>query len=98
MIKMDIPNTLDIQSLESRVKKMYSRVAREPFAEYHFEMGRKLAERLGYSPGDLDLTPSGAVDSFAGVGCFIDLLNIQEGATVVDLGSGSGMDALIAAL
>jgi arsenite methyltransferase len=41
--------------------------------------------------------PAGAVESFAGVGFFFDLANPTNGETVVDLGSGSGMDALYAA-
>jgi len=84
--------------LEQKVKEMYEKVAREPFGEFHFEMGRALAERLGYAPADLDRVPREAVDSFAGVGYHFDLAAIEPGATVLDLGSGSGMDSFIAAL
>jgi ubiquinone/menaquinone biosynthesis C-methylase UbiE len=61
-------------------------------------MGRTMAERLGYSPADLDRIPSEAIDSFAGVGHFFHLAALQPGERVVDLGSGSGMDTFIAAL
>ena len=37
------------------------------------------------------------MESFAGVGHFFDLADLQTGETVVDLGSGSGMDAFYAA-
>jgi len=37
------------------------------------------------------------VESFAGVGYFFDLADLQPGESVVDLGSGSGMDAFYAA-
>ncbi len=84
--------------LEQKVKEMYQRVALEPFGEFHFEMGRALAERLGYAPTDLDRIPREAVDSFAGVGYYFDLAEIKAGDTVLDLGSGSGMDSFIAAL
>ena len=57
-----------------------------------------MAERLGYDPGDLDRIPSGAIESFAGVGHFFDLADLSEGETVLDLGSGSGMDVFVAAL
>jgi ubiquinone/menaquinone biosynthesis C-methylase UbiE len=61
-------------------------------------MGRTMAERLGYAPADLDRVPSDAIDSFAGVGHFFDLADLQPGEYVVDLGSGSGMDSFLAAL
>jgi ubiquinone/menaquinone biosynthesis C-methylase UbiE len=76
---------------------MYHDVAAHPDREFHFETGRALAERLGYPPGELDAIPPGAVESFAGVGYFHDLAAIRPGETVVDLGSGSGLDSLLAA-
>ena len=60
-------------------------------------MGRALAERLGYAPADLDQIPAEAIESFAGVGFYFDLAELKPGESVVDLGSGSGMDAFIAA-
>ena len=90
--------SLDVAALETKVKAMYRSVALEPEGEFHFEMGRALAERLGYSPTELDMIPSDAIASFAGVGLFFDLGKPRPGERVVDLGSGSGMDSFIAAL
>jgi arsenite methyltransferase len=89
---------LDTTELEERVKRMYEEVAREPERDFHFETGRALAERLGYPPSDLDRIPAEAIDSFAGVGYFLDLAGIEPGEAVLDLGSGSGMDSFLAAL
>jgi len=83
--------------LESHVKTMYRAVALYPESAFHFEMGRQMAERLGYEPRDLDRIPAAAIESFAGVGHHFDLANIQKNQFVVDLGSGSGMDTFIAA-
>jgi len=88
----------DPSDLESKVKAMYRAVADNPRGEFHFEMGRTMAERLGYEPADLDRIPPAAIESFAGVGYYFDLADLQAGETVVDLGSGSGMDSFIAAL
>jgi len=88
----------DPKDLESKVKAMYRSVAENPHGEFHFEMGRAMAERLGYPPADLDRIPAEAIESFAGVGYYFHLAAIKEGETVVDLGSGSGMDTFIAAL
>lgn len=93
-----VTQQLDVAALETKVKSMYRDVATKPFADYHFEMGRALAERLGYSPADLDAIPREAIDSFAGVGYYFDLAAVQPGEKVVDLGSGSGMDVFIARL
>ncbi len=88
---------LDTVALEDKVKAMYRAVATHPDGEFHFEMGRGLAERLGYPTADLDAVPADAIRSFAGVGYYFDLAAARPGETVVDLGSGSGMDSFIAA-
>jgi arsenite methyltransferase len=44
----------------------------------------------------LDRAPGGAVASFAGVGNPHLRSDLQEGETVLDLGSGAGLDAIIA--
>jgi ubiquinone/menaquinone biosynthesis C-methylase UbiE len=88
---------VDAGELEFKVKDMYRHVAERPRGEYHFELGRSLAERLGYPAEVLDRIPEGAVESFAGVGYFFDLAELAEGETALDLGSGSGMDAFFAA-
>jgi arsenite methyltransferase len=88
---------LDTTELKQRVQRMYEEVALEPEREFHFETGRPLAERLGYLPADLDRIPGPAIDSFAGVGYCLDLAALQPGETVLDLGSGSGMDSFLAA-
>jgi arsenite methyltransferase len=89
---------LDTADLQERVKSMYEQVALDPQQDFHFETGRPLAERLGYPAGDLDLIPGESIDSFAGVGYFFDLAALAAGETVLDLGSGSGMDSFLAAL
>lgn len=89
--------TVDVGEVRSRVREVYRDVAERPEDDYHFEMGRPLAERLGYPPSALDRIPAEAIASFAGVGYFFDLASVQPGEVVVDLGSGSGMDSFLAA-
>jgi len=93
-----IVSGVDRTALEAKVKDMYSDVAANPHGEFHFEMGRAMAERLGYAPADLDRIPQEAIDSFAGVGHFFHLAALTSGEQVIDLGSGSGMDSFLAAL
>src|SRR6478752_7153940 len=91
-------STVDVKDLELKVQDMYRAVAEDPHGEFHFEMGRPLAERLGYPAADLDRIPAEAIESFAGVGYYFHLARLTEGETVLDLGSGSGMDTFFAAL
>lgn len=91
-------NSLDVDKLERVVKSVYEDVAQEPDEEFHFETGRELAERLGYPAEHLDQIPFEAMESFAGVGYHFDLAGIEEGDDVLDLGSGSGTDAFLAAV
>ena len=95
---MTTVTTFDPKELEAKVKAMYRSVAENPQGDFHFEMGRAMAERLGYAPADLDRIPEESIESFAGVGHYFHLADVKAGETVVDLGSGSGMDTFIAAL
>ena len=102
MATLDQPTALaqlDVDDLRGKVQHMYDAVARHPHdGHFHFEIGRALAERLGYPAGDLDRVPAPAIESFAGVGYHFDLAALQPGERVIDLGSGSGMDSFVAAL
>lgn len=79
------------------VRRMYTEVAVAPGREFHFPTGRKACEFVGYPTADLDQLPASALESFAGVGYPFAAGVIQEADTVLDIGSGSGTDTLIAA-
>jgi arsenite methyltransferase len=96
--QLDASSLVDGERLESEVKAMYRHVAREESSALHFEVGRELAEHLGYPPDLLDAIPAEAVASFAGVGYHLDLAGLQPGESVLDLGSGSGTDVFGAAV
>ena len=94
----DASSLVDAEELEARVKEMYGQVAREEEVELHFEVGRHVAEQLGYPYELLDAIPGEALASFAGVGYHLDLAALVPGEAVLDLGSGSGTDVFCAAL
>ena len=88
---------LDRTSILSAVKEMYEEVATCPTRGFHFPTGRPACEYVGYPKEELDRLPETAVESFAGVGYPFVADRIRKGDTVVDVGSGSGVDVLIAA-
>ena len=83
-------------TIKSEVIRMYQEVADRPDQEFHFYHGREAALMYGYDPAWLDRAPPGAVASFAGVGNPHERADIQPGETVLDLGSGAGLDGIIA--
>jgi len=82
--------------LKDEIIRMYQEVADQPGKTFHFYHGREAADLFGYAPEWLDRAPAGAVASFAGVGNPHERSNLQPGETVLDLGSGAGLDAIIA--
>jgi SAM-dependent methyltransferase len=82
--------------IKGEVVRMYQEVADHPEGEFHFYHGRRAAEMYGYSKDWLDRAPEGAVVSFAGVGNPHERADFRPGETVLDLGSGAGLDAIIA--
>ena len=56
-----------------------------------------LVEGLGYAKEDLEGLPDGAVESSFGCGNPLAFVGVKEGDVVLDIGSGAGIDCLIAA-
>lgn len=85
------------ESIFEAVRRMYTEVAVAPGREFHFPTGRRACEFVGYPAEKLALLLPSAVESFAGVGYPFAADVLRPGDTVIDLGSGSGTDALLAA-
>jgi arsenite methyltransferase len=79
------------------VRAMYTDVARHPEREYHFPTGRAACAFTGYPDAQLARLPAVALESFAGVGYPFAANVIRQADTVLDVGSGSGTDLLLAA-
>lgn len=79
------------------VRRMYAEVATQPERRFHFPTGREACLFVGYPERWLECVPESAQESFAGVGFPFSADVIREGDHVLDIGAGSGTDALIAA-
>jgi SAM-dependent methyltransferase len=89
--------TVDSAALREQVRAKYREVATHPDGDFHFNTGRGLAARCGYDGAAVAALPDVAVESFAGVASPFALRTITSGEHVVDVGSGAGMDTLLAA-
>lgn len=89
--------SLDLDHLRQAIREEYAAVARDPGRGYHFHTGRPLASLLGYYNEWLEGLPEGSIASFAGTDNPFRIDHLQPGERVVDVGSGAGIDSLIAA-
>jgi SAM-dependent methyltransferase len=94
---MALSLNLDREQLRSAIRAEYAEVASTPDKGFHFHTGRPLARLLGYPPEETDPLPDAAIESFAGVGNPFIFGTLQPGETVVEVGSGAGLDAILAA-
>ena len=93
------PLDLDTLKLRAEIQSIYARVAADPSGAFHFHRGPEYAAtRLGYDAAELAKIPLTVTESFAGVGNPHAIGPLPAGATVVDIGSGAGMDLLLSAL
>jgi arsenite methyltransferase len=90
--------SLNPEAILDAVRVMYTDVARQPDKQFHFPTGRRACEFVGYPGEELGRLPPGALESFAGVGYPFSAEVIRPGDTVLDIGSGSGTDTLLASL
>ena len=87
---------LDVERLRQAIREEYSAVATQPDQGFHFHTGRPLAGLLGYDEAWLVGIPQPTIASFAGTGNPFSLGSLGPGERVVDVGSGAGIDSLIA--
>jgi SAM-dependent methyltransferase len=94
---MSVPIKVDVQALRSAIQDEYADVATQPEKGFHFHTGRPLARLLGYPADETDPLPESVIESFAGVGNPFVFGALRPGETVVEVGSGAGFDAILAA-
>ena len=89
---------VDEDQLRVEIQKHYAEVASHPEREFHFHTGRQAARQVGYESSTIDGLPDGVIGSFAGVANPFYFGLPKPGETVLDVGSGAGVDAIIAAM
>jgi SAM-dependent methyltransferase len=94
---MPVALELDRQELRKAVQDEYTEVATCPMNGFHFHTGRRLAHLLGYPVAEVEALPDRVVESFAGVGNPFAWGGLRPGEAVVEVGSGAGLDSILAA-
>lgn len=89
--------TVDVAKLREEIQSKYREVVDRPGATFHFHTGRRAAANAGYKSEWLDGLPEQSVASFAGVANPFHWGLPKTGERVVDVGSGAGMDSMVAA-
>jgi SAM-dependent methyltransferase len=87
----------DKQKIETGLREKYAKVAASPQGLFKYPTGRAGLEALMYDPEILKSLPESVLDSFCGVGNPFSLGPVDRGETVLDIGSGGGLDSLVAA-
>ena len=88
---------INVDEVREAIRDEYKIVAEQPDKGFHFHTGRKLAGICGYRDEWLEGIPETAIESFAGTGNPFAIAELELGARIVDVGSGDGIDSLIAA-
>ena len=94
--------TMKEKEIKRAVKEGYARIAKQATSYYssqegsgYFDNLEEICKRIGYSEEDISAAPP---ESNLGLGCGnpVALAAINEGETVLDMGSGAGFDCVLA--
>jgi SAM-dependent methyltransferase len=88
---------MDTAGLRKAIQDEYREVAKHPDKGFHFHTGRRLTQIVGYKDEWLEGVSERAIETFAGTGNPFSMGELREGERVVDVGSGGGIDSLVAA-
>ncbi|MEM2108319.1 MAG: arsenite methyltransferase [Candidatus Bathyarchaeia archaeon] len=84
------------EKVKRMVRKAYGEIAKTEKCCCGCSCDSSVSKNIGYNPEELSDVPKGA-DLNLGCGNPVALATLKEGETVVDLGSGAGLDCFLAA-
>jgi len=87
---------IDPETLVGKVQERYARIAEGALSGCCSPTSEDESLRIGYRPEELAAVP-GEANMGLGCGAPVDLLDLAPAETVLDLGSGGGIDAFLAA-
>lgn len=91
-----MPTEVAASDIRANVRRVFNRVADAPAGSFRFGVGPALARQVGYPDALLAGLPAVALESFTGLAYLHPYVNAQPGERLLDLGSGAGLDAVLA--
>jgi SAM-dependent methyltransferase len=88
----------DFEQITAGIHNKYSRVADNPEGQFKYPTGRAGLEALKYDAALIDNLPDEIAASYCGVGNPFSLGKIRRGDAVLDIGCGTGVDTILAAM
>jgi arsenite methyltransferase len=89
--------TVSASEIHEGVREVFNRVADRPGDRFRFGVGPALAREVGYPEPVLAGVPAVVAESFTGLAYLHPYLSLKAGERILDLGSGAGLDAILAA-
>jgi arsenite methyltransferase len=86
------------EAITAAIRGKYAEVAVSAEGKFAYPTGRSGAIALGYDSAILERAPAALLESFCGVGNPFSLGPIRAGETILDVGSGAGLDLFIASM
>lgn len=88
----------DRNKIQKAIRKKYKKAATNPTGLFAYPTGRAGLEALHYASSLINALPEAVANGYCGVGNPFALGPINEGEKVLDVGCGSGVDAIFAAM
>ena len=88
----------DKDRIEAGIRGKYVKVAQSPEGLFNYPTGRAGLETLKYDPALIRSLPEDVAASFCGMGNPFSIGPVNAGDRVLDIGCGSGVDTLLAAM
>lgn len=93
-----LPTNEELRTIREGIRDKYSKVAVSPEGLFKYPIGKEGLQKLEYDKDLIEKLPDEVMSSYCGVGNPFLLGEVHQGARVLDVGCGAGVDSIIAGL